>query len=36
VPGTPVPGTTTAIPPGIEVTIERSDGQQYRRVLLVG
>jgi general secretion pathway protein J len=36
VPGAPITGTAAAVPPGIEVTIERSDGQRYRRVLLVG
>ena len=38
-PGTPVPqpgSVTTTVPQGIEVTIERSDGLRYRRVLLVG
>jgi general secretion pathway protein J len=36
-PGTPViPGAPLAVPPGIEITIERSDGQRYRRVLLIG
>jgi general secretion pathway protein J len=32
----PIPGAAAAVPPGIEVTIERSDGQSYRRVLLIG
>ena len=36
-PGVPViPGAPLAMPPGIEVTIERSDGQRYVRVLLIG
>jgi len=35
-PGT-VPGSVASlVPPGIEVTVERNDGKQYRKVLLVG
>jgi general secretion pathway protein J len=33
---TPAPGGRSQIPPGIEVTLERSDGKQFRRVFLVG
>jgi general secretion pathway protein J len=33
----PIPGQSTSLaPPGIEVTIERNDGKEYRKVLLVG
>jgi hypothetical protein len=33
----PIPGQTTSLaPPGIEVTIERNDGKEFRKVLLVG
>lgn len=35
-PAPTVPGAPAANPPGLEVLIERSDGTQLRRVLLVG
>ena len=33
---TPVPGDTTGVPPGIEVTLERNDGTSMRRVFVTG
>ncbi|GAB4478194.1 MAG: prepilin-type N-terminal cleavage/methylation domain-containing protein [Burkholderiaceae bacterium] len=35
-PGSPAPAQAAVPPQGIEVSIERSDGKTYRRVLLVG
>jgi general secretion pathway protein J len=35
-PGTPAQANAPVVPPGVEVTLERSDGRLYRRVLLIG